>query len=378
MPWSNSLLLVGTLGLGLLSLWYSLVPVYEWAPRQPFTGHSWYNPFARAPLVWARANFHIHTRTWGGLTEGYQEAPAIQRVYKRLGYAWIGLSDYQRVNPASPLPLYEHGWNLGKIHQLCFWPSQVVWWDFPFGQTLAMRQFVLERLRPVTGFLVLAHPRFMRSYTGPHLAQLGGYEAIEVLNRFGDSVAEWDSALSSGHFAPILAHDNVHDVENPHQLMSRWTEVLLPEKAPVESLRAALFEGRTVGYRNRTPFPIQGPYPRLQQVEIVGETLLRIKLTLVADSLRLIGQGGEVRQVVYRTDSLTYAIRPNDTYLRLEAYTAQVELYASPLVRGGPKRRGIPPRRPFPSVQGLIAWLFGAFWLLVSLRLWQKRQTKAG
>lgn len=328
--------------IALLLLWYATAPVYDFPAPTPFTGEGWYNPFAAEPLSWSRANFHIHSRTWGGLTNGHQDPQTIARVYDSLGFAWIGISDYQRVNPHSPIPVYEHGWSVGKVHQLCFWPNTVRWIDFPFWQTPSIRQYILAQLRPTTPFLVVAHPRFLHSYPGKDMALLGGYDAVEVLNRYGDSVAEWDSALSAGHYAPILAQDNAHDVYNPHQVMSRWTEVAIPAGAPIESLRAALLRGRTVGYKNRLPVPPTEPYPRFARISISGDTL-QVKLTLPADSLRVLSQGGKVCTTAYQSDSLLYVASPNDTYLRIEAYTHAVEAYTSPLVRGEPVRRAIPP-----------------------------------
>lgn len=364
---------------GLLVLAYGLPPRYEFTPPKPFRGETWYNPFQGESLRWSRANFHIHSRTWGGLTNGRQSPPQIQTAYQKLGYVWIGISDYQRVNPESPLPLYEHGWSVKKVHQLCFWPQEVVWIDFPLPQTLEIKQAILAHLRPTTLFLVLAHPRFLHSYSGSDLGRLGGYDAVEVLNRYGDSVAEWDSALSSGHYAPILAHDNVHDVENPHEIMSRWTEVALPPGASQKALREALIAGRTVGYKNRTPAPLEKAYPQLAQVTFTGETL-RVRLTVCADSIRLIGQGGKVRAVAYQTDRLDYLPWPSDSYLRLEAFTPEVELYASPLVRGQPARRGIPPIAWSTTIlQWVLTGLTGAFLTVTGWKkLWGRRARPTG
>lgn len=326
----------------LLLLWYATAPVYRFPAPQPFRGEGWYNPFAGESLSWSRANFHIHSRTWGGLTHGYQDPPTIQRVYDSLGVAWVGISDYQRVNPQSPIPLYEHGWSVGKVHQLVFWPTEVRWIDYPLWQSPSVKQYILAVLRPTTPLLVVAHPRFLHSYTGKDLTLLGGYDAIEVLNRYGDSVAEWDSALSAGHYAPILAHDNAHNVYNPHQVLSRWTEVALSPGAPAESLRVCLLAGRTVGYKNRLPVPPTEPYPQFARITMEEDTL-RVKLTQPADSLRVIGQGGRIRKTAYQTDTLHYIADPQDTYLRIEAYSSVVEAYTSPIVRGKPTRRPIPP-----------------------------------
>lgn len=350
----------------LLLVPYLAVPYYHFEAPRPFQGNTWYNPFAADTLIWHLANFHIHSRTWGGLTRGYQEVPTIHKVYDSLGYAWIGISDYQSINPRSPLSIYEHGWNVGKTHQLCFGSKKVVWIDLPFWQDIYDKQWILSKLRPHTALLVIAHPRFLRGYRGEDLTKLGGYDAIEVLNRYGDSVAEWDSALSSGHFAPILAHDNVHNVYNPHELMSRWTEVLCPPGTPLEQLWQTILEGRTVGYKNRTAFPITQPYPKLARVKLHGDTL-SVQLTLPADTLRLRGQGGIIRKETYQSSALDYRIQSEDTYLRIEAITSQVELYATPLVRGEPKRRFIPVSY-FPHWRSL---LYAGLVLLMSIMGWR-------
>lgn len=367
MPWYKRIagffLLLGAL----LLTPYLAVPYYHFdeSPR-PFRGSTWYNPFTADTLIWYLANFHIHSRTWAGLTRGYQEAPVIRKVYDSLGYAWIGISDYQSINPRSPVSLYEHGWNIGKTHQLCFWSKKVIWMDLPFWQSIHDKQWILCRLRPHTALLVVAHPRFLRGYSGEELAKLGGYDAIEVLNRYGDSVAEWDSALSSGHFAPILAHDNVHNVYNPHEIMSRWTELLCPPQASSEKLKQTILHGRTVGYKNRTAFPITQPYPKLARVELRGDTL-HVRLTLPADTLRLRGQGGTVRKETYQSLALDYPIQPEDTYLRIEAITPQVELYATPLVRGAPKRRPIP-ASSFPH---WVSFLYAGLILVMGIMGWR-------
>ncbi|MCS7189516.1 MAG: hypothetical protein RMJ66_00450 [Bacteroidia bacterium] len=348
--------------LSAISLWESIVPAYRFQEPSPFSGEKWYNPFAGDTLKWQRANFHIHSKNRLGITPGYQDVPTILRVYDSLGFQCIGISDYQCINPRSPIPLYEHGWNIGKVHQLCFWAKEVKWIDFPLLQTLSTKQFMIEFLRPTSSFLVLAHPRFLHSYTGDELKYLGGYDAIECLNRYGDSIAEWDSALSAGHYAPILAHDNVHDVYNPHQIASRWTEIAIMDGRNKDALKEALLAGRTVGYKNRTPFPITSSYPLFRQIQMRGNTLF-VQVSQKVDTLRVVGQGGRVRAWACSTDSLSYEVTPGDTYLRVEAYTPNVEAYTSPLVRGGPKRRPIPPR------DVLLTFIRRGFFILVGVAL---------
>lgn len=344
---------------------------YRFVEPVVFSGEGWYNPFLAESLFWSRANFHIHSRTWGGFTNGYNDPPTIDNAYRQLGYAYIGISDYQKVNPASFVPLYEHGWNVGKVHQLAFAPKAIVWWDVPLGQSLSAKQTVLEKLSEVSALVALAHPFFnpYQTYTEKELRYLGGFVAVEVLNRYGDSVKEWDAILSSGHYATILASDNVHDVRNKHQLASRWTELAIAPGASLSAVLEAIQAGKTVGYKNHTSEPIlPGSYPKLKSVRLAARQL-RLELDRVVDTLRVIGQGGSRRLEVYHTAKVVYDIRPEDTYLRIEAHTARVSLYSSPLVRGEPKRRAVPPV-DWPRTwlwRGLVltlalGFLLGRFW----------------
>ncbi len=354
--------LVGAV-LWLLLLWP--IRCHRHSISAPFAGETWYNPFAADSLIWSRANFHVHSRTWGGLTNGKNTPSVIDSAYAALGYAYVGIADYQSVNPASQIPLYEHGWGLRKFHQLVFAPEQIVWWDVPWPFTRDLYQSILNRLAGTARLIAIAHPVFRPYHTCPGdvLRDLGGYEAIEVLNRYGDSIAEWDSVLSHGHYAAILGSDNVHDVHDPHQITSRWTEIALPPQAPLESLLEAIRTGKTVGYKNKVFTPIlPDTYPRFARISVEGDTLLVITDRPI-DSLRIVGQEGRAKAVSRGGQMMSYLIQPEDTYLRIEAYAEAVEAYASPLVKGGPTRH------PLPSVS---VWQT-ALWrisLLLSTGMW--------
>ncbi len=328
---------------------------YHYEPPRPFSGEKWYNPFQSDTILWSRANFHIHSRTWGGLTQGKNTPAAIDSAYRALGFAYYAISDYQRVNPASPIPVYEHGWGLRKYHQLLFDPKSILWWDFPWPFHRDIYQSVLTHLSPTTPLIAIAHPYFRPYHTCPSeiFRYLGGYHAIEVLNRYGDSFSAWDSALSAGHYATILANDNVHEVHNPHQISTRWTEIALPPEATLTQVIQAILKGQTVGYKNIYAVPIAAhDYPTFRKIQIIGDTLFVVASEKV-DSLRVIGQGGTIRATFFQTDRFTYPIREEDTYLRVEMHTARVEAYTSPLCRGGE-----PTRRPLPREDQLRTWLW--------------------
>jgi hypothetical protein len=188
---------------------------------------------------------------------------------------------------------------------------------------------------------------------------LGGYHAIEVLNRYGDSVKEWDNALSAGHYATLLANDNVHDVHNPHQIITRWTEIALPPQATPHEVLQAILQGKTVGYKNIYAVPIAAhDYPTFRRIRVVGDTLWVVASEKV-DSMRVIGQGGVVRAVFRGVQEFYYPIRAEDTYLRVELYTARVVAYTSALCRGDG-----PSRRPIPEEDRILTWVWRIFLLV--------------
>ena len=44
------------------------------------------------------------------------------------------------------MPLYEHGYNISKEHQLAIGAERVEWLDFPFWTWLNQKQFILNRV----------------------------------------------------------------------------------------------------------------------------------------------------------------------------------------------------------------------------------------
>src|SRR5262245_39900668 len=104
-----------------LGLLYVRGPVYRFPSPAVFTGSAWFNPYAETRDHWVRANLHAHGRAWSGFTNGRQSAQGIVDAYHRRGYPIAGVSDYQHIaafDGVNTIPVYEHGYNLGKRHQL--------------------------------------------------------------------------------------------------------------------------------------------------------------------------------------------------------------------------------------------------------------------
>ena len=126
-----------------------LAPVYRFPPAQPFAGTALFNPYAHLAGTWQKANLHAHGRAWGGVTNGKQTDDEVVQAYTQRGYAVAGVSNYASIaafNGIATIPLYEHGYNIPKAHQLAIGARRVVWLDFPFWQTLDQKQFILDRV----------------------------------------------------------------------------------------------------------------------------------------------------------------------------------------------------------------------------------------
>src|SRR5262249_22227640 len=151
--------------------------------------------------------------------------------YRQLGYSVAGVSDYQRIaafHGVDTLPLYEHGFNIGKNHQLAIGARAVDWFDFPLWQGTRHQQYVIDRVKRKGELVSLNHPNARDAYDANAMHALTGYDLIEVVN--GPFIAEdiWDAALSSGHPVWAVANDDTHDVDDRRRIAMGWNMIDAP------------------------------------------------------------------------------------------------------------------------------------------------------
>ena len=146
---------------------FLISPVYNFPEPKPFSGDKIWNPYADIDSTkWQKGNFQIQSLAWGGITDGNNNpTDSIYALYKKLGYDVIGISDYMKINDyyknhSGYIPIYEHGYNLRKTHQVSIGAKEVYWLDFPFLQTTSQKQFIINQLRPKTELLSIVHPNF--------------------------------------------------------------------------------------------------------------------------------------------------------------------------------------------------------------------------
>ena len=144
---------------------YFFCPRYTFPEPHNFSGDKIFNPYQHSDsAVWRRCNFHAHTQTFSGLTNGKGTAPELWDMYDSLGYDVHCISQYERVNryaekDSNFIPAYEHGISFGKHHHGVLGTYRVTWGDYIFPQTLSNKQRILDCLqRDSSAFVIVNHP----------------------------------------------------------------------------------------------------------------------------------------------------------------------------------------------------------------------------
>lgn len=324
-------------------------PSYSFDEPKPFRGSYLHNPYKDMnPDNWIQANFHAHTRQFGGITNGRVNTnEMLDSAYSALGFDHIGISDYNKINyydSANPnfIPTYEHGYGIFKIHQLCIGAEKVRLLDYFAFQNLSMKQHTLNRLAKQTRLAIPAHPSFVKNgYLVEDMKYLSNYKLMEVLNGFRISTAHWDTALSNGHLVYLIGNDDSHDVNDITYMGRRFTMINAPENNP-EQLMQALENGNAVGVDfsvisdetlEQKMQRIKKDLPYITRVELKGDTLL-VSASKPFFKIRFIGQNGVELDVQKYKKTGMYIIKQDDNYVRAELYFNDwTRLYLNPITR---------------------------------------------
>jgi len=318
----------------LIALPYARTQVYRFPAPTVFSGTQFLNPYANTAGRWLRANFHAHGEAWNGITYGEQTNDEVIAAYRRRGYDIATISNYQRIaadDGADTLPVYEHGYSLGKRHQLAIGAHAVEWLDYPLFQSLSHKQQIINLVKQKADLVALAHPNSRDAYTSRDLQQLTGYQLIEVVNGPFPVEETWDAALSAGRLVWGLANDDSHDINDPRRMAIAWTMVNA-HTSGVADVVSALAEGRH--YAVRRPDVDE---PNAQDTELASVDFADGRLTIrcagATATFVFVGQGGTVRKTVYNDLTADYTFTPQDTYVRGVVYAPRRVIYLNPIVR---------------------------------------------
>ncbi|HEX4468458.1 MAG TPA: hypothetical protein VH080_02945 [Gemmatimonadaceae bacterium] len=322
------------------TVWFGLAAVYLWCPvhrfpaARPFQGRFWYNPYSAITpgSAWQKVNLHAHTRAWAGLTNGHGSADDVERRYRALGYAASPVSNYQIVtqpqgSDSSALTVYEHGFNLRKVHFLAVGPRRIDWLDYPLLQGRDEEQHRIDRLRESSALVILAHPWLRRAVAEADVRALTGYTAIEIGSTFGRSDGAWNVALDAGRPVWGVANDDAHDVDRLNDSGGFWTMIAAPS-TDARHLESALLAGQAYavfGHAGRADIA-------LTSLSVVGDTV-SVAFSGEEATLMLIGPGGRVLAEIAHGREARWTIPCDAAWVRVVARTATTKLSLEPVLR---------------------------------------------
>jgi hypothetical protein len=315
----------------LLALPYACAPIYRFPPPATFAGPHFYNPYAHSSGTWQRANLHAHGRVWFGLTNGRQSNEDVAARYRELGYSVAGISNYHQIaahDGVATIPAYEHGYNIGKHHQLAIGARQVDWLDFPIWQSRSHLQFIINRVAASSDLVAIVHPESRNAYGEGDLSVLTGYHLIEIVNGKFPHDAAWDAALSSGRAVWGIGNDDNHDLEDRERLGIGWTMIDAPSASTADVV-AALRTGRSYAVLRTDE---RAPGTVFHGATIDNHTLT-VAVTGAPANFDFIGQNGVVKKTVTDTLTASYDLEPADTYIRTAIRAPRTTMYLNPVIR---------------------------------------------
>ncbi len=314
---------------------YYLTRIYDFSEPKPFSGDRFYNPYSDIKGEWIKANFHAHSKAFGGITKGKNTKNEVIERYQSLGYKLICISNYSQANADDEgkqfFSAYEHGININWTHQLVINPEKSSFFDFPIFQSKSHKQFIINKLKNDNTFVALAHPSFKNSYSRSELKYLVNYDFIEGLSQVATSIADWDMALSNGHAVWIMGNDDAHGIGDGNNGIC-WTMIntdSLCENQLLKSLqRGACYATR--GWLGQE-------MNRLVSVNVSNNTY-DLLLEKESDSIILKSDNGKTIATETNKNKISYTIQPSNTYIRAEIYDTEpwngyTKIYLNPVLR---------------------------------------------
>lgn len=360
----------------LFTIPYFKTEIYNFAEPTAFEGDKWYNPYEGMDTsAWHKGNFQVQSYAWKGLTDGSENTnEAIDSIYSYLGYDVIATSDYMKINEwgiekPEYLPVYEHGYNILKRHQICVGAKKVDWMDFMFFQNIHHKQKIINTIRPNNELIYLAHPDLSGSLDLEDFDRLTNYDGIEAHSIFGDAIDCWDMALSTGHYVSIMCNDDSHNVFSPN-LTGNYATFINTKDFTTNGILKAMKQGNVFGARlfrdHDESFEVKQKrhqnLARLMNVEVIKDTL-KVALDKPAKEARFVGQDGKVKKEILDKSTIFYVLQDDDTYIRTEFEFADSTLYfLNPIARTFHAK---PESLQIESVSVVKTWLYRLFILVL-------------
>jgi len=283
------------------------------------------------------------------MTNGKGSSSDVWQRYDSLGHTFHAISQYHSIDSYNNekqnyVPVYEHGYNLKKTHQLVIGAKRVLWKDYIFPQTLHNKQFILHELaKDTTNLVVLNHPAVRSGYDVNDLKLLHYYDHIEVLNPAAQSFAHWDTALTAGKKVFIVGNDDNHNIFNDNAI-GRFTTLVFGAASDRKKMLASMKKGQSVAVWlpqiHNEPLvsksiKVRNLQSLISDVSLV-DSMLSVKLSRPVAEIRVIGDQGQLRFNEYNTKTLHYPFSFKEHYVRVELSLEDgTRFYLNPIFRGG-------------------------------------------
>jgi hypothetical protein len=360
-----------------LVLQYVVNPKYKFPEPHPFRGDFLYNPYSGIDSTkWQKANFHVHTRSYAGVTNGADNSNSfLDSIYRYFGYGIIGISDYMKINRYERsnkwfVPEYEHGFTYYKTHHLVLNAQKVTWFDLLFYQTLNNKQFMVNHLKKDPGVLLtIPHPNLRQAYTFEEFKHLTNYNCLEICNNDRQFTFFYDTILSSGHPVFLMADDDAHNLTKIRDGIHCFN--LINTDLVKDSILHAIKTGKLVGVNfnvrsfsdNEEKKIALNKLPRISGITLVRDTL-SVSLSDSVKAIRFIGQNGAELKRINNNSSGSYYFRNEDTYIRAEVLCNDSTIYYfNPVFRYNGKQPGDDPA----EIDGPRTWLWRSIVIIVLL-----------
>lgn len=383
-----------SLGVLLLVIFLAIVvtspsPIYRFGEPKPFAGNDIFNPYANvsSDAVWARANFHTHTRVEGPLNECEYGPEQTLAEYRRYGYDIVTFSNHNLIinhpEPQLMVSLYEHGYGLLKYHKLVFGSADTFGFDHLLPILASQKQWQIELLKQRSDLVQLNHPLRTPTLNAEQLKLLSGYDLIELDSGKSTDNNYWDAALSAGHYSFATAGDDLHKPQLSsaiarrctmlHMPLDCYSEILGAKSATYEELLSALHSGAFYAMRLpdygdgdwRIKEQMNASIPCIKSIGLVDDESVYIQLSEVADSIRFSVDGGRTAELVVCDSVASYKMRNEDSYVRITAFMPHGEvIYTNPFARYDATVADSPFDSSMPEVSIPMTILFNAVLLL--------------
>lgn len=300
------------------------VPVYNPPKQQKFTGNSYYNPYEKYDnATYYRASFHTYAMD---NLETY--------IDLEYGYAYSSISTkYKKLFP--PVKLHTKSPKIAQPDFLVFnKPIRYSASKYAFPHLIIFTNY--SSIQFMINSLIINKGDYLSALISPvanidikYMSKLTNYNLIEILYGNENSINHWDTALSSGRPAFLLASDKIDDDSDFSHFAKNITMLpVSPNTDNISEIYQALKAGSVYAYNlsdNITSLPLQDkldtlntlPYPTSLQIH---NNELTVKFNKHVDKIVFSADFGKIVKEVENVSQAVYNITDNESYIRVTAY----------------------------------------------------------